>query len=155
MSVLASCAGLQTRAQDSNLMTGYRNHVNKQANLRCIYTVQISPSYRLQNGWIAESTLKWTSTSGHYLKGMLNDTYFMKLGNIPCNKLQIQHERLFLMMTSSNGNISALLALCAGNSPVTGEFPSQRPVMQSFGVFFDLRLNKRLSKPPWGWWFET
>ena len=41
---------------------------------------------------------------------------------------------------------SALLALCAGNSPVAGEFPSQRPVTRSFGVFFDLRLNKRLSK---------
>ena len=50
---------------------------------------------------------------------------------------------------------SALLALCAGNSPVTGEFPSQRPVTRSFGVFFHLCLNKRLSKQPWGWWFET
>ena len=59
------------------------------------------------------------------------------------------------MMTSSNGTFSALLALCAGNSPVTGEFPAQRPVAQSFGVFFDLRLNKRLSKQPWGWWSET
>ena len=37
----------------------------------------------------------------------------------------------------------ALLALCAGNSPVTGEFPSQRPVTRIFGVFFNLRLNKR------------
>ena len=42
--------------------------------------------------------------------------------------------------------LSALLALCAGNSPVTGEFPSQRPVTRSFNVFFDLRLNKRMSK---------
>ena len=50
---------------------------------------------------------------------------------------------------------SALLALCAGNSPLTGEFPSQRPVTRSFYVFFDLRLNKRLSKQSWGWWFET
>ena len=50
---------------------------------------------------------------------------------------------------------SALLALCAGNSPVTGEFPAQRPVTPSFDVFFDLRLNKRLSKQPQGWWFET
>ena len=40
---------------------------------------------------------------------------------------------------------SALLALCAGNSPVTGEFPSQKPVARSFDVFFHLRLNKRLS----------
>ena len=49
---------------------------------------------------------------------------------------------------------SALLAICAGISPVTGEFPAQRPVTQSFYVFFDLRLNKRLSKQSWGWWFE-
>ena len=35
------------------------------------------------------------------------------------------------------------------------EFPAQRPVARSFDVFFDLRLNKRLSKQPWGWWFET
>ena len=50
---------------------------------------------------------------------------------------------------------SALLAICAGNSPVTGEFAAQRPVTRSFDVFFDLRLNKRLSKQSWGWWFET
>ena len=50
---------------------------------------------------------------------------------------------------------SALLAICAGNSPVTGEFPAQRPVTRSFDVVFDLRLNKRLSKQSWGWWTET
>ena len=49
---------------------------------------------------------------------------------------------------------SALLAICAGNSPVTGEFPTPRPVTRSFDVFFDLRLNERLSKQSWGWWFE-
>ena len=41
---------------------------------------------------------------------------------------------------------TALLALCAGNSPVTGEFPAQRPVTRSFDVFFDLRKNKQMSK---------
>ena len=50
---------------------------------------------------------------------------------------------------------SALLALCVGNSPVTCEFPSQRPVTRSVDVFFDLRLNKRMSKQSWDWWFET
>ena len=70
---------------------------------------------------------------------------------------------------------SALLAFCARNSPVIGEFPAQefqeaifaeialnsldktaqRPVTRSFDVFFDLRLNKQLSKQLWGWWFET
>ena len=52
---------------------------------------------------------------------------------------------MLCMMTSSNGNFSALLALCAGNSPVTGEFPSHRLVTQSFDIFFDLSLNKRLN----------
>ena len=44
------------------------------------------------------------------------------------------------MMTSSNGKFSALLTICAGNSSVTGEFPAQRPVTQSFDDFFDLCL---------------
>ena len=50
---------------------------------------------------------------------------------------------------------SALLPLCGeftGHrwiplTTATGEFPSQRPVTRSFDVFFDLRLNKQLSKP--------
>ena len=41
---------------------------------------------------------------------------------------------------------SALLTICAWNSPVTGEFPAQKPVKRSFDDFIDLRLNKRLSK---------
>ena len=50
---------------------------------------------------------------------------------------------------------SALLAICAGNSPVPSEFPAQRPATRSFDVCLDLRLNKRLGKQSWGWWFET
>ena len=56
------------------------------------------------------------------------------------------------MMTSSNENIFRVTVHLCGEftghrliSPVTGEFPTQRPVMRSF-VFFDLLLNKRLSK---------
>ena len=41
---------------------------------------------------------------------------------------------------------SPLLAPCQANQLVTGEFPSQRPVMRSFDVIFDLRLDKLLSK---------
>ena len=40
--------------------------------------------------------------------------------------------------------LSALLAFCAGNSPVTGEFPAQRPVTRSFDIFYDLCFNKGL-----------
>ena len=50
---------------------------------------------------------------------------------------------------------SALLAICAGNSPAPGQFPTQRPVTRSFDVFFDQRANIRLSKHWWSWWFET
>ena len=50
---------------------------------------------------------------------------------------------------------SASLAICAGNSPVPRKFPTQRPVSRSFDVFFELRLNKRLSKQSRGWWFKT
>ena len=49
----------------------------------------------------------------------------------------------------------ALLALCAGNSPATGEFPSHRPVTQSFDGSFSCALNKRLYNQSWDWWFET
>ena len=50
---------------------------------------------------------------------------------------------------------SASLALSEGNPPVTGGFPSQRPVMRSFDVFIDVRLNKRLSKQLRCWGFQT
>ena len=63
----------------------------------------------------------------------------------------IQH----VMMTPSNGNIFRITGhLCR---EFTGHrwIPPQRPVTRSFGVFFGLHLNKRLSKQKWGWWFET
>ena len=56
---------------------------------------------------------------------------------------------LYTMMTSSNRNIFRVIGL------LCGKFPSQRPAARSFDVFFDLHLNKRLSKQSWGWWFKT
>ena len=50
--------------------------------------------------------------------------------------------------------LSALLSLCTGNSLVTGEFPTQRPVTRSFDVSLICALNKRLREQSWGWWFE-
>ena len=50
---------------------------------------------------------------------------------------------------------SALLALCARDSPLSSEFPSQRPATRSFDVFFYFRLNKWLSKQSTRRWFET
>ena len=62
---------------------------------------------------------------------------------------------IFIMMTSSNGNIFRVTGAFCGEFTGPGEFPAQRPVTRSFDVFFDLPLNERLSKQSWGWWFET
>ena len=51
-------------------------------------------------------------------------------------------------------HFSAKLALCAGNSPDPVNSPRKRPVTRSFDVFFDLRLNKRLSEHSKRQWFE-
>ena len=59
------------------------------------------------------------------------------------------------MMTSSNGTIFRVTGPLCGEFTGPGEFPTQRPVTRSFDVYFALRLNKRLSEQPWGWWFET
>ena len=50
---------------------------------------------------------------------------------------------------------SSFLALGAGNSPVTSEFPTQRPVTLSFDVFSDFCLSERLGKQSSRRWFGT
>ena len=57
-------------------------------------------------------------------------------------------------MTSSNGTIFRVTGPLYGEFTSPDEIPAQGPVTRSFDVLFDLRLNKRLSKQPWGWWFE-
>ena len=57
-------------------------------------------------------------------------------------------------MTSSNGNVYRVTGHLCGKFTVPRWIP-RRPVTRSFDVFFDLRLNKRLSKQSWGWWFKT
>ena len=77
---------------------------------------------------------------------MIHHTNFIGIAQVTihCNVMGITKFKLQqFLLTSSNGTFSALLALCAGYSPVTGEFPLQRPVTWSLDVFFDLRLNKR------------
>ena len=60
-----------------------------------------------------------------------------------------------IMMTSSNGKISALLTLCVGNPPVTGGFSWQRQVTRNVDISLDLHLDKRLSKQSRRRRFET
>ena len=74
---------------------------------------------------------------------------FFEISSLRCNKQSSFHDDVINWK-----NNSALLAFCAGNSPVPGEFPAQRPVTRSFDVFVDLQLNKQLSKQRWRCWFE-
>ena len=78
--------------------------------------------------------------------------YILSFLSVVCNYLFMPSVH---MMTSLNGNIFRVTGPLCGEFTGPGEFPTQRPVTRSFDVFFDLRLNKRLSKQPWGWWFET
>ena len=91
----------------------------------------------------------------HFYGGALT-SHFMEEHSSPTSIFPV------FMMTSSNGNMFRVNGFCAGNSPVTvgnspvtGDFPSHRPVTRSFDVFFDLRLNKRLCKQSRRRWFET
>ena len=57
-------------------------------------------------------------------------------------------------MASSNGNIFRVTGLLCGEFIGHRWIPIKKPVARSCDVFFDLHLNKRLSKQSWGWWFD-
>ena len=82
---------------------------------------------------------------------------FCYLGNYDGDTMQIKYNLIKCRSwwRHQMETFYASLSICAGNSPVPGEFPTQRPVTRSFDILFDLRLNKRVSKQSWGWWFET
>ena len=58
------------------------------------------------------------------------------------------------MVTSSNGNVFLATGPLCGELTGPGEFHTQRPVARKFHVFFDLRLDKRLSRQSRRRWFE-
>ena len=96
------------------------------------------------------STAKvWVSRMGKLL------SWDARVRETPAAPFVHQHDMAHSWWRHQMETFSPQLAICAGNSPVTGEFPAQGPVTRSFEVFFDLHPNKRLSKQSWGCWFET
>ena len=85
---------------------------------------------------LSESTYPACSIGGHTGAGwplaVAPPTMRTRNGRLQTNRAWWRHQM---------EPFSTLLTLCAGNSPVTGEFPAQRPVTRNFDVFFDLRLN--------------
>ena len=79
----------------------------------------------------------------------LNDCSYWTLKIFPPQSSAMSDKSLsepMIMMTSSNGNFFRVTGPLCGEFTGHGEFPAQRPVTRSFDVFFDLRLNKQLSK---------
>ena len=91
-----------------------------------------------------------SSTSRTNLIGM-----WIQMQYLPSTKCfeRIGHasKMVTLTVTSSNGNILHLRV----TGTLCGELIGERPVTRSVDVFFDLRLNKRLSEQSWSWWSET
>ena len=67
----------------------------------------------------------------------VNSTWYDVKFSRGCILYSVQSE---LAIRHQMETFSALLAICAGNSPVTGEFPAQGPLMRSFDALSDLRL---------------
>ena len=100
--------------------------------------------------FVSDSDMEWCILSS--LVPSMGRPGSSMLAKIGCNKEARLHISWWRHQMET---ISPLLAFCAGNSPVSGEFPAQRRLLRRFGVFFVLCLNKALSKQSWGWWFET
>ena len=132
------------------------------------------PANKMSNFLEISISASWCSglwNDQNTLISLTSQSCYMSIGHVWDSKSYARFtepkKRFYSFQVSQNGSchddvikwkhywMKTLLALCAGNSPVTGEFPSQRPVTRSFDVFFDLRLNKRLSKQSRGWRFET
>ena len=66
-------------------------------------------------------------------------------------RIHIQQNQHNSIMTSSNTFFCALLALCVGNPPAAGGFPSQRPLTRSFDVDFDQQTVEQTTQTPVFW----
>ena len=105
------------------------------------------PSYKLFCSYLVHALNN--KGSHQHTDHIVGDKSYSEILKSPVGKKiawQLLHSSSIPWWRHQMETFSALLAICAGNSPVSGEFPAQRPVTQSFDVFFDLCLIKRLSK---------
>ena len=121
--------------------------------------VDVLLNKRPSGQWLKTPWLSWDETiiyrSDHlpiFLKAVRHTlAYSWKRKAISIGPLSVQ----FLMMTSSNGNISRVTDSSCGVFTDHRWIPLTKPVTRSFDVFFDLQLNKRLSKQSRRRWLDT
>ena len=142
------------RLNDTLLLWRHRYLLKNSCRLRI--TVKLSDIINDRNSRsVAFSSHKLVLHSNGVLYKKENKSYKHAWGNVLCSTRIFDAIMHLTWLRHQMETISALLARCAGNSPVTGEFPQQRPVTRGFWYFrFDLRLNKRCGEHSWGWWFD-
>ena len=120
----------------------------------------IMPHFRLPSvGWLCHFRYSWQCVprQGYHRPAAIGRVYEVRPWDYTGYKSNTDVCTMrsnYTMMTSSNGNIFRVTGpFCEGNPPVTGWFPSQRPVTRGFGLLFNLRLNRRLRKQSRRRWF--
>ena len=135
----------------------------------CVH-VWISIYYYPLHTWITPFAKIWSGLLSDHYQSSVNPRYPLKyLYNhiLPWPALQLDYfNNVLFNQCIVSGAITNTMNLYVGFDIslilaniiaifTIGEFPAKRPVTRSLNVFFDQRLNKRLSKQSWGWWFET
>ena len=108
---------------------------------RMIYRHQVHIKMLTNPNVVCEGDLLWFERSMASSPDNSSEWYIMSGQYNRCRCSGTTPQYPYCMMTHLMKKNSALLAICEHNSPVTGEFPTQRPVTRSFDVSFDLRLN--------------
>ena len=102
------------------------------SNLTCTGRTTVYDGGHLNLQFMVCATMVCRLNNSAFNYQFLND-----LTGLPLSRLySIQCINPFPWWRHQMETFSALLAICAGNSPVTGEFPVQRPVTRSFNVSF-------------------
>ena len=118
-----------------------------------VSTVFIKKTLELPRDLATSRRPFWMTSSGTIVWKSYRQS--VKLGRIHKCPVNIVFTDGHYMMTSSNGNIFHVTGHLRGEFTGDCWIPPQRPVTPSSEIFFDLRMNKLLSKQWWCWWFET
>ena len=121
--------------------------------VKAICAIGLQRAYSFQGSIGLRTPYMITSSNGNIFRVIW--TFARRIHRSPVNSPHKGQWRGALMFSLICARTNGWVNNRAENSPVTGEFPLQRPVPGSSDVFFDLHPNKRLSKQSRGWWFET
>ena len=110
-------------------------------NKMCCMTHRHEHIYRAYNVWWIHYAHAHTNISRHYSNSVHAALWRFVSGDLLKKESSQRHDMAVKTWWRHQvGTFSTLPTFCAGNSPVTGEFPAQKPVTRIFDVFFDLCL---------------